>query len=77
MVMDFCYVGKWRLGVGKLTDKETTRCLKSLQKETFNQIGIKIQIGWDTVDELLCKFYNWKIVTDKDLHVKTFKTNRR
>jgi hypothetical protein len=21
-------------------------------------------MGWDTVDELLCKFYNWKVITD-------------
>jgi hypothetical protein len=25
---------------------------------------VKAQMGWDTVDELLCKFYNWKVVTD-------------
>jgi hypothetical protein len=30
-------------------------------------------MGWDTVDELLCKFYNWKVVTDESLHVKHLK----
>jgi hypothetical protein len=30
-------------------------------------------MGWDTVDELLCKFYNWKVVTDASLHVKHLK----
>lgn len=30
-------------------------------------------MGWDTVDELLCKFYNWKVVTDTSLHVKHLK----
>lgn len=27
----------------------------------------------DTVDELLCKYYNWKVVTDESLHVKHLK----
>jgi hypothetical protein len=30
-------------------------------------------MGWDTVDELLCKFYNWKVVTDETLKVKHLK----
>lgn len=30
-------------------------------------------MGWDTVDELLCKYYNWKVVTDSTLHVKHLK----
>jgi hypothetical protein len=30
-------------------------------------------MGWDTVDELLCKFY-WKVVTDASLHVKHLPT---
>jgi hypothetical protein len=30
-------------------------------------------MGWDTVDELLCKFYNWKVVTDATLKVKHLK----
>jgi hypothetical protein len=30
-------------------------------------------MGWDTVDELLCKFHNWKVVTDESLHVKHLK----
>jgi glycosyltransferase involved in cell wall biosynthesis len=28
---------------------------------------------WDTVDELLCKYYNWKVVTDENLKVKHLK----
>jgi hypothetical protein len=32
-------------------------------------------MGWDTVDELLCKFYNWKVVTDATAS-KAFKTYR-
>ena len=30
-------------------------------------------MGWDTVDELLCKYYNWKVVTDSTLKVKHLK----
>ena len=30
-------------------------------------------MGWDTVDELLCKFYDWEIKTDENLHVKHLK----
>jgi hypothetical protein len=33
-------------------------------------------MGWDTVDELLCKFYNWKVVTDATLkQPETYRTN--
>ena len=30
-------------------------------------------MGWDTIDELLAQFYNWKILTDESLHVKHLK----
>jgi hypothetical protein len=30
-------------------------------------------MGWDTVDELLSKFYNWKVITDDSLIVKHLK----
>ncbi|HEU0125999.1 MAG TPA: glycosyltransferase family 2 protein, partial [Flavobacterium sp.] len=35
--------------------------------------GLRPAMGWDTVDELLCKYYDWKIVTDESLHVKHLK----
>ncbi|MFT6748555.1 MAG: hypothetical protein ACJAQ1_000473, partial [Flavobacterium sp.] len=58
-----------------LTDKDHIRgALKAYRKECFTQIGgLKPAMGWDTVDELLCKFYNWKVVTDATLHVKHLK----
>ena len=76
MVGGFCYVeknGDWILE--NLTDKDHIRgALKAYKKETFLQIGgLKPQMGWDTVDELLCKFYNWKVVTDQSLQVKHLK----
>ena len=76
MVGGFCYIeknGEWILE--NLTDKDHIRgALKAYRKETFKQIGgLKPAMGWDTVDELLCKFYNWKVVTDESLHVKHLK----
>ena len=76
MVGGFCYIeknGDWILE--NLTDKDHIRgALKAYRKATFKEIGgLKPAMGWDTVDELLCKFYNWKIVTDESLHVKHLK----
>ena len=76
MVGGFCYIeknGEWILE--NLTNKDHIRgALKAYRKETFQQIGgLKPAMGWDTVDELLCKFYNWKVVTDESLHVKHLK----
>ncbi|HEY6142765.1 MAG TPA: glycosyltransferase family 2 protein [Flavobacterium sp.] len=76
MVGGFCYIeknGDWVLE--NLTDKDHIRgALKAYRKETFQQIdGLRPAMGWDTVDELLCKFYNWKVVTDSSLHVKHLK----
>lgn len=76
MAGGFCYIeknGDWVLE--NLTDKDHIRgALKAYRKETFQQIGgLRPAMGWDTVDELLCKFYNWKVVTDSSLHVKHLK----
>ncbi|MFM9987835.1 glycosyltransferase [Flavobacterium sp.] len=76
MVGGFAYIEKnndWILE--NLTDKDHIRgAFKAYRKETFKQIGgLKPEMGWDTVDELLCKFYNWKVVTDQSLHVKHLK----
>jgi glycosyltransferase involved in cell wall biosynthesis len=76
MAGGFCYIeknGEWILE--NLTDKDHIRgALKAYRKETFKQIGgLRPAMGWDTVDELLCKFYNWKVVTDESLHVKHLK----
>lgn len=76
MAGGFCYIeknGDWILE--NLTDKDHIRgALKAYRKETFQEIGgLKPAMGWDTVDELLCKYYNWKVVTDESLHVKHLK----
>ncbi|MFN7676181.1 glycosyltransferase [Flavobacterium sp.] len=76
MVGGFAYIeknGDWILE--NLTDKDHIRgAFKAYRKATFEQIGgLKPAMGWDTVDELLCKFYNWKVVTDETLKVKHLK----
>lgn len=76
MVGGFAYIeknGEWILE--NLTDKDHIRgAFKAYRKECYEQIGgLKPAMGWDTVDELLCKFYNWKVVTDETLKVKHLK----
>lgn len=76
MVGGFAYIeknGEWILE--NLTDKDHVRgAFKAYRKECFQQIGgLRPAMGWDTVDELLCKFYNWKVVTDETLKVKHLK----
>jgi len=76
MVSGFCYIEKnnqWILE--NLTRKDHIRgALKAYRKACFTQIGqLKPSMGWDTVDELLAKFYNWEILTDESLHVKHLK----
>lgn len=76
MAGGFCYIeknGEWILE--NLTNKDHIRgALKAYRAATFQQIGgLKPAMGWDTVDELLCKYYDWKIVTDESLQVKHLK----
>ncbi|NMH87729.1 glycosyltransferase family 2 protein [Flavivirga algicola] len=76
MVSGFCYIEKddgWVLE--NLTRKDHIRgALKAYRKACFLQIGkLKPSMGWDTVDELLAKFYNWELLTDASLKVKHLK----
>jgi len=76
MAGGFAYIeknGEWILE--NLTDKDHIRgAFKAYRKECFLQIGnLKPAMGWDTVDELLSKFYNWKVVTDDSLIIKHLK----
>lgn len=76
MAGGFAYIeknGDWVLE--NLTDKDHIRgAFKAYRKEFFEQMGnIKPAMGWDTVDELLAKFYGWKVVTDDSLKVKHLK----
>ncbi|MFC4721405.1 glycosyltransferase family 2 protein [Geojedonia litorea] len=76
MASGFCYIeknGTWILE--NLTRKDHIRgALKAYRKKCFLDIGkLKPSMGWDTVDELLAKFYNWEILTDETLQVKHLK----
>ncbi|MDC1226806.1 glycosyltransferase family 2 protein [Algibacter sp.] len=76
MVSGFCYIeksGEWILE--NLTRKDHIRgALKAYRKDCFLKIGkLKPSMGWDTVDELLAKYYGWHILTDESLHVKHLK----
>jgi glycosyltransferase involved in cell wall biosynthesis len=76
MVGGFAYIetnGDWILE--NLTDKDHIRgAFKAYRKKCFLDIGgLKPAMGWDTVDELLSKFFGWKVVTDASLIVKHLK----
>jgi glycosyltransferase involved in cell wall biosynthesis len=76
MAGGFAYIeknGNWILE--NLTDKDHIRgAFKAYRKACFKQMGgLKAAMGWDTVDELLCKFYGWKVITDESLIVKHLK----
>jgi len=76
MAGGFAYIeknGEWILE--NLTDKDHIRgAFKAYRAACFQQIGnLKPAMGWDTVDELLAKFYGWKVVTDDSLKVKHLK----
>lgn len=76
MAAGFCYIKKnedWVLE--SLTRKDHIRgALKAYRKACFLQIGkLKPSMGWDTIDELLAKYYDWEILTNESLHVKHLK----
>ena len=76
MAGGFAYIeknGEWILE--NLTDKDHIRgAFKAYRKELFVQMGgLRPAMGWDTVDELLAKFFGWKVVTIERLKVKHLK----
>lgn len=76
MASGFCYIQQenhWVLE--NLTNKDHIRgALKAYRKDCFLEIGkLKKSIGWDTVDELLAKYYGWHIKTYPELKVKHLK----
>lgn len=45
--------------------------IKSYRKSCFDNIGgLKIAMGWDTIDELLAQYNNWEVKVDTNLIVK-------
>lgn len=69
----FCSIeknGKWE--IENLTNDDHLRGpIKSYRKACFKAIGgLKIAMGWDTIDELLSRYHQWEVKTDKNLIVK-------
>lgn len=64
---------QWQLE--QLTDPDHVRgAFKSYRKEVYDVIGgLRPQMGWDTVDELLAKYHNWDVYTLTNLKVKHLK----
>ena len=73
MVGGVCYVKKEKVWVlENLNRNDHIRGgIKAYRKNCFLQIGkLKRSIGWDTIDELLAKYYKWEILVDESLKVK-------
>ncbi len=62
--------GAWE--IENLTNFDHIRgALKSYSKNCFEHIGgLKKDLGWDTVDEHLSRYFNFKIVVDPNLKVQ-------
>ncbi|WP_375238205.1 glycosyltransferase family 2 protein [Aurantibacter sp.] len=76
MVAGFCDIkvnGIWQLE--NLTGKDHIRgALKAYTKTCFETIGqLKTSMGWDTIDELLAKYFGFEILTVDALRVKHLK----
>lgn len=76
MVGGFAYILKnnnWVLE--SLTNDDHIRgAFKSYRKKCFDDIGgLSPNMGWDTLDEMLTRYYGWQIKTDKSLKVKHLK----
>ncbi len=62
--------GTWKLN-HPMNKDHVRGAFKSYTKKCFKSIGgLKNAIGWDTVDELLAQFNNFKVVTDDSLIIK-------
>lgn len=76
MAAGYCYTEKNKQWTReKITGKDHIRgALKAYTKQCFLDIGLlKKDMGWDTIDELLAKYYKWSVFLDNDLKVKHLK----
>ena len=76
MLAGQCYIQKgneWILE-NLNNDDHIRGSLKAYRKECFLEIGkIAKSMGWDTLDELMAKYYRWEIRVDPSLKVKHLK----
>ncbi len=58
--------------VEKVADDDHIRgALKAYRTKIYNKMGgLRTAMGWDTVDELLCRYYGWQVKVDPSLVVK-------
>lgn len=62
--------GKWALNHPMASD-HVRGAFKAYSKKCFEAIGgLKLAMGWDTMDELLARYHGFSIVTDPALKVK-------
>lgn len=62
--------GDWKLN-HPMNKDHVRGAIKAYSKKCFEAIdGLKTAMGWDTVDELLARFYGLEIITLTDLKVK-------
>jgi glycosyltransferase involved in cell wall biosynthesis len=76
MVSGHLYIKKKDVWIFEnVSDKKSSRGpIKAYRKECFEQIGgLQASIGWDTIDEMLARFYGWEVLTIPELHVKHLK----
>jgi glycosyltransferase involved in cell wall biosynthesis len=76
MVAGHCTIdknGNWEIE-NQNNPEHIRGALKAYRTACFHQIGgLKASIGWDTVDEMLARFYGWEVITIPGLHVKHLK----
>jgi len=62
--------GVWKLN-HPMNKDHVRGAFKSYTKQCFKAIGgLKNSIGWDTVDELLAQYNDFKVITDNSLKIK-------
>ena len=62
--------GAWKLN-HPMNKDHVRGAFKSYTKECFKAIGgLRNSIGWDTVDELLAQYNDFKVITDDSLKIK-------
>lgn len=62
--------GDWKLN-HPMNKNHVRGAFKAYSKSCFEAIGgLKVAMGWDTVDELLAQFHGYEIYTDESLKVK-------
>jgi glycosyltransferase involved in cell wall biosynthesis len=76
MVAGHCSIlkeGQWEIENQNNPD-HIRGALKAYRRECFEQIGgLQASIGWDTIDEMLARFYGWQVITIPELYVKHLK----